>query len=97
MAAKAPEAPALPTTCPLKPADLEPTKRRIREACFAQGRGKTQQSGAWVGIHAGTHTGSMSPPPSGILSLQLQGEGDEGLCGLEKYHLTHRLDWSWAL
>lgn len=28
-------------------------------------------------------------PPSRVLSLQPQGDGDEGLCGLEKYHLTH--------
>lgn len=31
----------------------------------------------------------MSPPPSGILSLRLQGDVDKGLRGLERYHLTH--------
>lgn len=37
----------------------------------------------------GEHKSPCRPPPSGILSLRLQGDTDKGLCGLEKYQVTH--------
>lgn len=39
----------------------------------------------------GKHTGSKYVTTHGVLSLPPQGDGDEGLSGLEKYHLTHPL------
>lgn len=57
---------------------------------------ETQEEGTGWQVMLGRHTACMSPP-SRILSLQPQGAGDGGLCGLEKYHLTHPRGEGWTL
>lgn len=57
---------------------------------------ETQEEGTGWQVMLGRHTACKSPP-SGMLSLQPQGDWDEGLCGLEKYHVTHHLGEGWTL